>query len=140
MIGAVHVGDALHIERIRHGEAGEAELAAQQVGEDRPGYGGAVLRIERGVAHVRGHRAARAGRERRAKRYEFPVLQRRAVDVRLGTHEMRVLRGVAMTWEMLGRRRDGNAFAPADPCRRECRDARGIVAERTGADDRIAWI
>ena len=32
------------------------------------------------------------------------------------------------------------AFAPADPCRRERRDARGIVAERTRADDRIAWI
>ena len=53
---------------------------------------------------------------------------------------MRVLRGVAVTGEMLRRRRDADPFAPAHPRRRERRDARGIVAERARADDRIARI
>ena len=67
-------------------------------------------------------------------------LERGAVDVRIGPQQMRVLRGVPVTGEVLRRRRDAHTLAAADPRGREFGNALRVVAERARADHRIARI
>ncbi len=49
------LGDPAHVERIGHREAPEAELLAEEPGEDRPRERRDVVRVEGPVADVRGH-------------------------------------------------------------------------------------
>src|SRR5207249_1152123 len=72
------IRDAAHVERIRHGEAIEPQLAPQEIGQDRAGDRRGSLAVERGVADVSAHRRRRSRRERAPERKELAALEPRA--------------------------------------------------------------
>jgi hypothetical protein len=105
----------VHRHRVREDDSLEAQLLAQQAGEDRPAerrrpsFG----RIERGQPDVRGHHGVDARGDRRPERHELHgverargVLDHREVEVGVG-------RRVAVAGEVLGGREHAALLDPA---------------------------
>ncbi len=133
-----YVCDAAHVEGVGHREAVEAQLAAQKIGEDRTRDRGGRLGVERRVADVRAHHGGRARRESAFEWKELAAVERCPVGGDVGSREMRIERGVAVSGEMLRRRCDTRALRATHPRRCELRDALGVVAERARADHGVA--
>ena len=125
---------ALHLERVGHHDAVEAELRAQQLDHGR--VPGRRLVAEGAEADVRGHHGAHAGLDRSGERRQGALAQ--DVEARVGGRQlqMRVGDRLAVAGEVLGAGGDADALQALDEGRDLARDELRVGAERANADDR----
>jgi hypothetical protein len=90
----------LHLEGVRHHDAFEAELRAQQL-DPGPAQGRRFL-VQRREADMRGHHRANAGLDRRSKRRQRPRAQRFQIGFGDRQLEVRVADRLSVPGEVLG--------------------------------------
>ena len=131
-----HAGaDRLHLERIGHDGAREAELDAEQVVQDLSAHGRGRL-TDRADDDVRGHDRLHVSLDRGTERDERVLLE--AVDDR--QREVGVDGRVAVTGKVLRARGDTGALQPAHERRDMSRHQLGVRSEGADPDDRIQRI
>jgi hypothetical protein len=137
---AVRPAYRLHLDAVRDDQAVEAELLAEQPGEDPRAERGGQLRVVRGHHQVTGHHRLHAGGDRGAERPQLALLQlgAAAVDHRHGV--VRVDAGVAVAREVLGARRHAGRLQAPDERGGVPGDQAGVGAERPYPDDRVVRV
>ena len=124
--------DRLHLERVGDRHAGEAELVAQHVSEQRATQSGGLV-ADLANTDVGGHDRRHAGVDGGPKREQR--LRPQLIDGR--QLEVRVLERVPVTGEVLGAGCDTASLEPLDEGGYMTGDELRIRAERPDADDRV---
>ena len=106
------VENRAHFHIIGERDALEIQPVPQQVGEDVPGQRRRRFRIQRRVAHVRGHDRGQSPANRLPKGFQFHGLESRAVRLHHGQDVVRIRQGVAMPGKMFAARDDAIVFKP----------------------------
>ncbi len=145
---AVGAGDGAHLDAVGDDQPVEAQLLAEQPGEDALRHGGRQLGVVRVEQDVRGHDALHAGRDGRPERQQV-LAELVGGQVDPGQPEVRVAGRVAVAGEVLGAGRDAGGLQAADvrggvPGRQVAVAAEGADADhrvvRVGVDVRVGRV